>query len=87
MRYRSKPYEVEALQWSGSNWHEMLAWARDTHGQDLFTDRRPTQDGLVLLLADSEISVVPGHWLIYGLDTWSTMSSDSFERCYEEIDE
>ena len=38
--FRLKPKEMQAYQWSGSNWHEMLAaFGRDvvsTDGKDLF---------------------------------------------------
>jgi len=57
MRFEKKPETIEAVQWSGINWHQMLdVFGRDsvaTNGKDLFLTDRP---------AHREVPV--GHWVV-----------------------
>lgn len=55
MRFRKKPDEIEAIQWSGSNWHAVLEFCGQgnvqTDGKDVFltdmnrSDPAPVREG------------------------------------------
>ncbi len=63
--FRRKPKEMQAVQWSGSNWHEMLeVFGKDTvstNGKDLFV-RWPNDPEPCLLH--------PGEWLSTSLEVY-----------------
>lgn len=74
--YRPKPPgDVEAVPWSGSNWHEMLAFA----GRE-----NVSTDGKSLFL---RAAVVPEGWWIVRDQTGALSLSDpkSFDEEYEEV--
>lgn len=57
--FRHKPDEMQATQWSGSNWHEMLEiFGRDvvsTDGKDLFVHFKDEPN--------HPVKLHPGEWL------------------------
>lgn len=72
---------IEAVQWSGSNWHEMLAFAGgdvvSTDGSQLFAN-----------LGDVTVQVHNDDWLIRNArNRFSVMHPDEFALTYIEIPE
>lgn len=61
-QFRKKPVVIEAVRWSGSNWHEVLAFA----GHDAVST-----NGLLLFVKtmEGELSdpIPSGHWIIKGV--------------------
>ena len=81
--YRKKPVEIEALQWSGSNWHEMLAWVKwEGHGDVWVTDG----DKLIIPTLEGDMTASPGDWIIRGVKgEHYPCRNDIFLETYEEI--
>lgn len=76
MSYRKKPMLVEAHQWSGSNWHQMLEFAGREHvatdGKHLFLDGAPVPtDG----------------WVVKEGAALYSMSDEVFQQTYEQVDD
>lgn len=83
MKFRKKPVEIEAVQWSGSNWHEMLAWAKWEEGGDVWTD------GNILKIKTLEgtMDANPGDWVICGVKgELYPCKPDIFEATYEAVE-
>lgn len=79
MKYRKKPVVIEAVQWSGSNWHQVLEFAdRDniyTTGSDVF-----------VRTLEGDLRASPEDWIIKGI--WGEFypcKPDIFEATYEEV--
>lgn len=78
LRYRKRPVEVEAIQWDGDNWHEVLA----------FTGRGISQHGRTLSITTLEgtMTASPGDWIIRGIaDELYPCKPDIFEQTYEAV--
>ena len=82
-QFRKKPVVIEAIQWSGSNWHEMYEFA----GHTVYT---ADHDGLVVLRVktlEGEVQAPPGHWLIRGVQgEFYPCDPNIFEATYEAVD-
>jgi len=79
MRYRKKPVVIEAVQWSGSNWHQVLEFAgRDniyTTGSDVF-----------VRTLEGDLKASPEDWIIKGIQgEFYPCKPDIFEATYEEV--
>lgn len=77
--FRKRPVVVEAEQWSGSNWHQMLAFAGkenvSTDGKALFVH---TLEGVMV--------APPGWWVIRGWKgEFYACAPDVFEATYEPL--
>lgn len=83
MSYRKRPVVIEAVQWSGSNWHEMYAFA----GHNVYT---ADVDGLVVLRVktlEGETQAPPGHWVIRGVNgEFYPCDPEIFAKTYEEVE-
>lgn len=87
MRYRSKPSEVDAVQWTGTNLKEVQAFAPGVVRQEFTGDgvwhleMRAGADG-----AQGWVEVPVGHWLVRQpddlTDHWPVEDS-YFQRKYE----
>ena len=87
MRYRSKPSEVEAVQWTGNNDFEL--------GIDLGKRicRDPDNSEQMLLLAGKDgaqgwVPVPVGHWIVRrpaDLSHWWPVDPDYFAEKYELV--
>lgn len=78
--YQKKPLVVEAHQWSGSNWHQMLDFA----GHD-----NVSTDGKVLFVHTKEgvMTAPPGWWVIRGvMGEFYACEPNVFEATYEEVE-
>lgn len=84
MKYRTKPAEIEALQWSGSNWHEMLAWTKWEGGADTWTQGHT----LSIKLGEGPLlEAEPEDWVVRHADgDFSVFKPDIFEATYEPIE-
>lgn len=88
MKYRKKPVVIEALVWSGSNWHSMLEFAGKenvyTKGADLF---------IVTLEGDTTVHQLPmkanpGDFIIQGVQgEFYPCKPDIFEATYEPVED
>lgn len=86
-KYRKKPVEVEAVQWTGGNPHEILNLAGDSarHFSVDFVDGTTwlevgTQEGVVRAYC--------GDWIIKGVNgEFYPCKPDIFEKTYERVEE
>ena len=79
-RFRTKPFEVDALQWTGDNLAEVLAWA-GRHAA-------PQPDGdLMVMTLQGSVWAKRGDWLIKGPNEVYPCKPDLFADKYEPIGE
>lgn len=79
-KYTRRVDEFEAVQWSGSNWHQMLAFAGREH---------VSTDGKALFLhSGSSATTVPdGWWVLRNLNNvLSACDPVAFDQMYEEVE-
>lgn len=78
--YRKLPVLVEAVQWSGSNWHEVLAFA----GKHVFT----TGGDLFVHTLEGSLRASPQDYIIKGIKgEFYPCKSDIFESTYEPVED
>jgi hypothetical protein len=83
MRFRKKPVVIDAIQWSGSNWHEVYALAG--HNVWLSTDGLGV-NYLEVKTPDAVGTIAPGDWLIKGIKgDFYPCKPDIFEATYEPV--
>lgn len=74
--FRKKPDIVEAEQWSGSNWHQLLAFAGREHvstdGHDLFLNGIPVEKN---------------GWVVKEGSAIYAMNNEVFEQTYYLVEE
>lgn len=77
--YRKKPVVIEAVQWSGSNWHMILDFAG---GDNVFT--RGAE--LMVVTLEGTLKADAGDWIIRGVKgEFYPCKPDIFEATYEEV--
>jgi hypothetical protein len=91
MRFRTKDVEIEALQYTGDNYEEVLIWTEMNFRMLL------NGEGDTLSLAgvqvydklhDTWIWVLPGQWIVRGVkEEYYPCDNETFFWKYEEIDE
>ena len=80
-RYRKKPVEIEAVQWSGSNWHSIRdfaghAWVY-TKGSELYVKT-----------VEGDLHASPEDWIIKGVKgEFYPCKPDIFAATYEAAEE
>jgi hypothetical protein len=86
MRYRTKPSEIQAVQWRGDNFQELVDFGATV-------DRGPDGDGRLLLEAGKDgaqgwVPVPVGHWIVRNpgdlTDHWP-IDDDYFAGKYEAV--
>lgn len=84
-RYRKLPVEIEAIQWSGSNWHQMIEWVKWENKEDVWvTDG----DNLVIPTLEGDHTANPGDWIIKGVaGEFYPCKPDIFDQTYEAVEE
>lgn len=88
MRFRERPKEIEAVRWSGSNWHEVLAFAEEMVGRG-----RVSTDGTDLFIhnpGEQPRLVQKDFWVVYAPDEFlglGTVSNDVLEDRYVQVEE
>lgn len=76
-RYRKKPVEIEAVQWTGENWQEI----KDFAGSDVSFDGR-----LYVFTLEGTLKVDIGDYIIKGVKgEFYPCKPDVFERTYEPV--
>lgn len=78
MRFRKKPVEVSAVQWSGSNWHEVYWLAQ----HDVYLDG----DKLAVKTLEGTLHADEGDWIIQGIKgEHYPCKPDIFEATYDRV--
>ena len=77
MRFRKKPLEVDAMQWTGDNIHELWDWGGAEHIYGP-TETNPTWL-IVTTIHDEKASVALGNWVIREPD------GERFYPCEREV--
>ena len=79
-RYKTKPCEIEAIQWTGKNIIELLDWGR---GKILWDDA----DDLFIDTLEGRMKANINDYIIKGLrDEFYPCKPDVFKKKYERID-
>ena len=82
MRFRKKPVVIDAIQWSGSNWHE----AYDFAGHVVYTANEDDVVVLKVSTLEGEMTAQPGDWLLKGVaGEFYPCKPDIFEATYEPV--
>lgn len=88
MRYRKKPVEVEAIQYTESNWVEVISFTggdpgSNANNQHAFIDRG---GNFVIRTLEGEMRASVGDWIIKGVKgEFYPCKPDIFEATYEEV--
>lgn len=61
MKYQKKPVVIEAVQWSGSNWHSILDFAGR---ENVYV----TGNKLYVRTLEGDMLANPGDWIIRGVE-------------------
>jgi hypothetical protein len=84
MRYRKKPVEVEAIQFTGSNCIAVLAFMGDreaVYNLDIHTTDNP-----VIHTLEGQLTASPGDWVIRGINgEYYPCKPDIFAATYEPV--
>lgn len=86
MLFEEKPKRIEAEQWSGSNWHQLLAFAEETVGH-----RAVSTDGKDLWIHNpgaQPVMVKPGEWVVYAPDEFlglRPISNEALHKHYSPV--
>jgi hypothetical protein len=86
-RYRKKPVEVEAMQWTGTNETDIQAWTGRGGFHELdFEDRgdNPAATAGLYVAANSVwVTLEPGEWVLKDRRGFYPCQPDVFEETYE----
>jgi hypothetical protein len=88
MKYRHKPTEVEAVQWTGLNLEEVQAFVTDDEGNSPDLAHDPSSHQLLLPTLHGAVVVAAGDWVLSQPDAgfWPC-KPDIFEATYDEVPE
>jgi hypothetical protein len=79
VKYRKKPVEIEAVQWTGENFVEITDWAGDVWGR--------SGKLLVIHTLEGTMSAQPGDWIIRGVQgEFYPCKPDIFDQTYEPVE-
>ncbi len=83
MKYRKKPIEVEAIQYTGRNELEVMAWIGKDY-KAAFTNHL----GFAIHTLEGTMHASPGDWIIRGVkDELYPCKPDIFEASYDPVSE
>lgn len=95
MKYRKRPIEIEALQWTGENQREMFDFLTnyekvneymDSVGENFYIDHNRVQGGLVIKTLEGEHIASIGDVVIKEINgVFYPCKPDIFEKSYEKI--
>lgn len=83
MKFRKKPVEVEAIQYTGKNENEVMAWARKQigHAGVVYGDR-----SMVIPTLEGDMTAQPFDWIICGVKKeLYPCKPDIFKLTYEPV--
>ena len=85
LRFRKRPVEVEAIQWTGDNLQEIVEWA-DPLEDDTSALIGLSSGRLVILTLEGEMYAPAGWWVIRGVQgEYYPCKPDIFEATYERV--
>jgi hypothetical protein len=83
-RYRKKPVVIEAIQWTGENFAEVVAFLGDDFGG---AQRGPGFDQIEIITLEGGITASLGDWVIRGVKgEHYPCKPDIFAATYEAVD-
>ena len=87
MKYRKKIIEIEAMQFSGKNDHEILSWASPTKGTGCsYTTISRNSKMIVIQMAEKTVKAFPGDWIIRSQNgDFSACKPFLFKEIYEPV--
>ena len=85
VRFRKKPVEVEALQWTGRNWSQMRVFMGVPDDEPMFEDlRNKTGQPLLIKTLEGDMRAELGDWIIRGIKgELYPCKPDIFQATYE----
>lgn len=94
-KFRKKPVVIEAIQWSGRNFDEVMNFMQEFHGSKLNyenAEEAALKSGIITIttMHDGQmVNVVPGDWIVPDgkPNTFYPIKPDIFEKTYELVTE
>ena len=88
-RFRTRPVEIEATQFTGDNWEEMAEWTGNQFTQSYqvgFADDETFLACVFDFLHGTWIGVLPGQWIVRGAKgEFYPCDDETFHWKYEEV--
>ncbi len=83
MKYRKKPVVIEAMQFTGQNKMEIMAFVKANELQEDFID-----DWIDIVTLEGTMRASPSDWIIKGIaGEFYPCKNDIFEKTYEKVEE
>ena len=83
-KYRKKPIELEAVQYTGQNPEEIVSFV----GSDNIIDLWPVKDEIGIRTLEGSLGATPGDWIIKGIQgEFYPCKPDIFEATYVKVEE
>lgn len=86
-RYRKRPGEVEAIQWTGDNFSELTDWAGECIADHWGPDYWHGFLRLYVEVSDEWQTVSVGDWAAKGKHGFCPIEADVFTETYERVEE
>lgn len=94
-KFRKKPVMIEAVQWNGKNFDEVMNFMKETHGSKLNyenAEESAIKSGMIYIttMHDGQgVNVVIGDWIVPDgkPGTFYPIKPDVFEKTYELVTE
>lgn len=78
-KFRKKPVEIEAIQWTGENFVEITGWSGDVWSVNI--------DQLIIPTLEGKHYANVGDWIIKGIQgEFYPCKPDIFEQTYETVE-
>lgn len=92
-KFRKKPIEIDAVQWNGKNFDEIMNFMNEFHGSKLNyenAEQRALKTGIITITTmhdGQHVNVAPGDWIVPDgkPNTFYPIKSDVFEKTYEHV--
>lgn len=82
--FRKKPVEIQAMQWDGDNWEEMIPFIGDAGTLGIPDEHHLTSVEITTL--EGTMTASPGDWIIRGVKgEFYPCKPDIFEATYEQV--
>lgn len=81
MKYRKKPVEIEAVQWTGDNIEEIVAWM----SENAIGQLKESGSNLVIATLEGDMTASHGDYIIKGVNgEYYPCKPDIFEKTYQD---
>jgi hypothetical protein len=97
MRYKKKPVEIEAVQWTGQNHREMYDFLTENlfdkeymtvSGENFYIDHSKVEGGLIIKTLEGEHIATIGDYIIRGVKgEYYPCKEDIFNQTYEKVED